>query len=246
MQVRIVPPCSLGTVPSADAVTGREGEGSAGSPPEIPGASLLVHARLWIDWQIEAWDVRRQGRLHFVRDLSLQDESWRRVELARHPLRVWPRGARLDDALEARLGSALDRAKADLESWLASWRLVVLRAPQVGLVSEIGETRDQLRARLLAALRPELQRRLAIRDEDPPSSGGGSWLPWRWPRKRRESAETSARQDGARRLRSELGRGIAGLADSIEELDHASPREAVRQLELGVLVVGPDVELASR
>jgi len=246
MRARIVPPCSLGVVPGAEALL-EVGNVSA-RRLEMAGASLLAHASLWIDWRIEAWGARRQGHLHMVRSLGLRGEPWREIDLARHPLRTWPPGAAVQngrpargsggargsdrssdgaaaaDPVEALLQSALAAAEADLLVWLTTWRLVAYRFPQLGLVSDIGETRHQVLGRLLAAFRPELQRRLSRLDQAQPS--------------------TSAAEDPLQ-LRAELGREMARLADSIEELHLNVPADVVRKLELGVLVVAPDIELGS-
>lgn len=175
-----------------------------------------LHAALWLSVVLEPWQVHRSGHLHVVRELDAT--TWRQVDLSRHPLRTAPGSADTDaDALAAELRQAL----SDLP-------LCFYRVPDVGLVSEIGEGRDDFRRRAAGVLRPEVQRRLdALAGESPPR------LPWR-------------RRAATRRIndaKAGLAAQVAALVDSIETLELPSLADHVHRAQVGHLLVAAGVRL---
>ncbi len=180
-----------------------------------------VHAGLWLDVVLADWDVRRSGHVHVVTrpdDLSV----WRPFDIALHPMRA-------DRATPPPADDTLRSIVAALESWLASWPLEVYRHPDIGLISELGESRVDFQRRVMAALRPELQRHVA----DPPEETGIRW-PWR--RRVDENERTQRRE----RLASHL----AELAAAIQTRAVDSVADVVRRAEVGILVCSRDVDLS--
>ena len=121
------------------------GEADGGAP----GLRRCDHAGLWLSVALEPWEVVRCGHLHLVRGPG--EAAWREVDLTRHPLRALAGGPALEG----------DRLEGELRQALAGRALSFYRIPEIGLVSEIGEGREDFRRRAGAALRPQLQRRLA-------------------------------------------------------------------------------------
>jgi len=120
-----------------------------GADPGALGLRRCHHAALWLSAWLEPWQVHRSGHLHLVREPG--ETVWREVDLARHPLR----------ALEDEPTPEADRLEDELRQALAGRGLTFFRIPDLGLVSNIGEGREDFRRRTTGALRPELQRRLA-------------------------------------------------------------------------------------
>ncbi len=120
----------------------------AGADPGALEFDRCDHAALWLSVWIEPWQVQRSGHLHLLREHG--EALWREVDLTRHPLRV------LSDEP---VGEA-DRLANELRRALAGRRLVFFRLPEVGLISETGEGREDFRRRATGGLRPQLQRRL--------------------------------------------------------------------------------------
>jgi len=124
----------------------------AGVAPAAAGLRGCRHAALWLSVVIEAWQVERSGHLHLLQEPG--ESSWREVDLTRHPLRA------LADDPVPEAGSLV----TDLQRALAGRRLSFFRIPEIGLVSEIGEGREDFRRRATSGLRPQLQRRLAAEE----------------------------------------------------------------------------------
>jgi hypothetical protein len=170
----------------------------AGQPPV--DSRRCRHAALWLSVVIEPWHAERSGHLHLLQEPG--ESSWREVDLTRHPLRVLPEQPEPPD---------LEGLVANLRQTLAGRTLSLFRIPEIGLVSEIGEGREDFRRRATGALRPQLQRRLA------------------------------ADQGGATRER--MASELASLASSIETIQLGDFGLWVRRVELGVLLVAPEVRL---
>jgi hypothetical protein len=186
---------------------------------ESPGEVELrccLHAALWIVVDLEQWQVRRSGHLHLVREAN--DAQWREVDLARHPLRPAPGAPDTD----------VTRVEAELRQALAARPLQLFRIPDIGVVSEIGEGRDDFRRRATGMLRPELQRRVAAI-----AARSSSRLPWR-----RRAAERRQADDKAR-----LAAELATLGGSIETIEVGDLARHVRRAEIGLLLVAPGVRL---
>jgi hypothetical protein len=107
------------------------------------------HASLWLSVWIEQWQVNRSGHLHLIREAG--GEGWREVDLTRHPLR----------ALADEPVPEAERLDGELRLALAGRSLSFFRIPQLELISEIGEGREDFRRRATGGLRPQLQRRIA-------------------------------------------------------------------------------------
>ena len=120
-----------------------------GTDGGAPGLRRCHHAALWLSAWLEPWQVQRSGHVHLVREPG--ETVWREVDLGRHPLR----------ALEDEPAPEAERLEGELRVALAGRGLTFFRIPDLGLVSEIGEGREEFRRRTTGALRPQLQRRLA-------------------------------------------------------------------------------------
>lgn len=179
-----------------------------------------IHAGLWIDVFVADWDVRRSGHVHVVArpgDLSV----WRPFDIASHPMRA-------DRVTPPPSGDALRGIVAALESWLASWPLEMHRHGDIGLVSELGESRVDFQRRVMAVLRPELQRRVA----DVQEAKGIRW-PWR---RRATGRERAQRRD-------QLAAHLAELGAAVETRTVDSAADAVRRAEIGTLVCPREIDL---
>lgn len=188
----------------------------AGAEPGAAQLRRLDHAALWLSVEVEAWQVQRSGHLHLVREPGAT--AWREVDLGRSPLR----------ALPAELPPVTDAVEFDLQRALAGRTLQLLRLPQLGMVSEIGEGREDFRRRAIGGLRPQLERRL-----ETARASTSSWLPWR---RRAAEGAVSAQKE---RLAAEL----STLAASIETVELEGLDRHVRRAEVGVLLVAPEVRL---
>lgn len=193
------------------------------SPGGAPASETLrrcLHASLWLAVELEAWgSVRRQGHLQLVREEAGGD--WREVDLARYPMRR--------AGGEGSGGVALERVEEELSRMLAGRSLRLFRIPTLGLVSEIGEGREDFRRRATGLLRPEVERRAGeISSRQLPR------LPWRRrAAERRRDAETTA-----------LATELAVLAGSIESTELDDLRRFVRRAEAGELLVADGIRLA--
>lgn len=122
------------------------------APPGVdsraPRLTRCGHASLWLSVSIEAWQVERSGHLHLIREPG--EVSWREVDLTRHPLR-----ALADEPVPEG-----DQLEGELRLALAGRSLRLFRIPQLELISEIGEGREDFRRRAAGGLRPQLQRRI--------------------------------------------------------------------------------------
>lgn len=187
-------------------------------PGTATGFRRLLHAALWLAVDLEAWQVRRSGHLHLVRELGAGEGEWREVDVSRQPLRTTTAAPEIDVAeVEATFRRALEQRC-----------LRLYRIPAIGLVSEIGEGREDFRRRATGLLRPEVQRRVAEMSAEPRPK-----LPWR-----RRAAERR-HSDAKSRLAAE----VAGLAESIEDVELPDLTTHIRRAEFGVLVVAPGVRL---
>jgi hypothetical protein len=127
----------------------------AGVDPRAPELVRCGHASLWLSVSLEAWQVERSGHLHLVREPG--EGSWREVDLTRHPLR----------ALADEPVPEAERLEGELRLALAGRSLSFFRIPQLELISEIGEGREDFRRRATGGLRPQLERRIAGDRETP-------------------------------------------------------------------------------
>ena len=132
------------------------------SGAEAPALTPHLHAKLWLSVDLGDWAVRRSGHLHLVR--TGDDLRWRPVDLARHPLQPRPDGA----------SASVDEITALLLEGLELLDLRFYRIAEIGLVSELGEGRDDFRRRAFGLLRAQVQIRI-----DSISGRPTSWLPWR-------------------------------------------------------------------
>jgi hypothetical protein len=187
-----------------------------GDAAAMEGARRCLHAALWLSVALEPWRVRRSGHLQMVREPA--SETWREVDLSRHPLR--PAHAVAEPDAEV--------LRAELRQALSLLPLRFYRIPDLGLVSEIGEGRDDFRRRAVGGLRPEVQRRVAPLAGEPPTR-----LPW----KRRAAERRLA--DAKAGLASQL----AALIGSMETLELPDLAAHVSRAEVGLLLVAPELEL---
>lgn len=178
------------------------------------------HAQLWLSVEISEWSCRREAHLHVARDPHREDASWQRIDLAHHPLR--------SDANPAPPPAVVDRIIGSLTMWLESWCLELYRQPDVGLVSELGESRADFRRRLRTAMGPEMQRRIQALETAPRAA-----LPWR---RRRAATQVAA-------AREQLAETVSTVTDRLEVRRIADPVAAVREAVIGVLRVPPGREL---
>lgn len=188
-----------------------------------PGADAVewFHAGLWLNVSIAEWDVRRSGHVHVVtRPCHLS--AWHPFDIALHPLRV-------ERDTPPPSGETLQEVVTALQAWLSSWPLEVHRHTEIGLVSELGESRADFQRRVMAVVRPELQRRVSSTDE----TAGSRW-PWR-----RRAAEKGRMQRTER-----LAAGVAQLGSEIETRAVDSPTDAVRRAEIGVLLCAREIDLS--
>jgi len=121
----------------------------AGVDSRAPELVRCGHASLWLSVWIEPWQVGRSGHLHLLREPG--GGGWREVDLTRHPLR----------ALADEPVPEAERLEGELRLALAGRSLSFFRIPQLELISEIGEGREDFRRRASGGLRPQLQRRIA-------------------------------------------------------------------------------------
>jgi len=181
----------------------------------------LAHARLWVRVELAAWQVVRQGHIHLVRPASARG-GWRTVDLSGHPVRLWT--GRTETV-------SLDDVGQELADWLAQRPLSFYRIPELAAVSEMGETIEDFRRRVLGGVGEEVRRRLDAIDQAPRSR-----LPWR---RRPENSERALR-------RRRLATGVARLGAGIEELDVGDESWIAARAEAGVLLVDPEISLPPR
>jgi hypothetical protein len=124
----------------------------AGADPPAAELRRCWHAALWLSVVIEPWQAERSGHLHLLEEPG--ESSWREVDLTRHPLRA--RGVEPEPPETESLVAGFRQA-------LAGRTLSFFRIPEIGLVSEIGEGREDFRRRAIGGLRPQLQRRLTAK-----------------------------------------------------------------------------------
>jgi hypothetical protein len=172
----------------------------------------VYHARLWLSVEVSEWGCRRQAHLHLVRAPDREDASWQRVDLAHHPLR--------SDPHPAPSPAAVDRIIGSLTTWLESWCLELYRQPDVGLVSELGESRADFRRRLRTAMGPEMQRRIQMLEAAPRPA-----LPWR---RRRAATKVAA-------FREQLAGTVSAVTERLDVRRLADPVTAVREAVVGIL-----------
>ena len=178
------------------------------------------HAGLWLDVRVPEWDVRRRGHVHLVAT-ARDPATWHRFDIGAHPLRPAEPDPASADGTPASVVTAL-------ETWLASWPMELHRHSGIGLVSDLGEGQVDFHRRVMSILRPELQRRLTA-----PEEAAGSRWPWRRRTAERERAER----------RDALAAGVAELGAAIETRTFGSIADAVRRVELGVLLTAPGLDL---
>ena len=182
------------------------------------GAAVAhVSASIWLSVDLAAWGERRDGHLHFAR--RLDGREWSPADMSGHPMRpVTDRRTPIDTA----------PIVEELESLLAARPPTFYRIPELGVVSDLGEGREDFRRRVLGALRPVFQQRIDALERAP-----GSRLPWR--RRRRDEVR--------RRTRNELAARLASLANSIESHTCRHPWDTVRRIEIGILLVPDGLDL---
>lgn len=189
---------------------------TARSDPETTVWTTYLHASLWINVDLVDWSARRSGHLHLIR--ADADSGWRLVDLAGHPLQ---QHREVPAATPEEIAPLLSTA-------LASWDLRFFRIAELGLVSELGEGRDDFRRRALGLLRPQVQARV-----DELSGENRRGLSW-FRRSRKPDVEDA---------RVRMAAILARLADSIEERAVADVAAAVSRAELGTLMVPDGVTL---
>jgi hypothetical protein len=183
--------------------------GNSGLEGEL--ASLL-HAALWVRIEIEEWQLVREGHLHLVcsPEMARRGERWRRVELASHPLT-------LRDAAQELPGDAKDLLRKELEEL----QLGVFRQADLGLASEIGETRSAFQRRLLRSLGPLIQTRIQafnnVRHREPKPGPD----------------------------REKVAKALSQLVSGIEHRTVRATEDVIHSAELGLLLVPEGVVLAA-
>jgi hypothetical protein len=172
----------------------------------------LLHAALWIRIEIEEWQLVREGHLHLVcsPEMARRGERWRRVELASHPLTV-------RDGVQELPGDAQDLLRGELREL----QLDVFRQADLGLASEIGETRSAFQRRLLRSLGPLIQTRIQAFNNARPR-------------------EPKAAPD-----RGKVAGAVSQLVSGIEHRAVRATEDVVHSAELGLLLVPEGVVLAA-
>lgn len=164
----------------------------------------LLHAKLWVRIGIEEWRLVREGHLHLVSALEAAraGKRWRELELSRHPLFVCHHGSPLPEDAEDLLHSELGRLSIE-----------VFRQRELGLASEIGETRAAFESRLLKALRPLVHERIGVVDAGrrPKPQGGSS--------------------------RAGVAEALSDLTSGIEHRTVRATEDVVVSAELGLLLI---------
>jgi len=125
-------------------------------------------------------------------------------------------------------GIRLDPIADELRDWLERWRLSFYRFPGLDIVSEFGEDRAGFRRRVLGVLRPAVQERLEEMGEAPRPI-----VPWL----------RRSRMDQRHRVKTKLASEVSGLVDTIEEHICRGLVEAVRRIEVGILLIPDGLEL---
>ena len=133
------------------------------------------------------------------------------MDLGRSPLQPWS-GEQIGDP---------EDIENVLRHHLCGWRLELFRIEELGMVSEIGEGREEFRRRALGLLRPNVQATVAAKEGNASPNGG---------------ADTDGRT-------VQLAREMARMAGSIETWECPDPTAAVRRAEIGTLWVAPGVDL---
>lgn len=181
--------------------------GKHGGSDQMGERVSLLHAKLWVRIEIEEWHLVREGHLHLVSapDAARAGMRWREVELSRHPLFVYHHGSQVPEDAEDLLHSELSRLSIE-----------VFRQRELGLASEIGETRAAFERRLLKALRPLVQERIGVvKAGGRPKPGGGS-------------------------SRTGVAEALSGLASGIEHRTVRATEDVVVSAELGLLLIPED------
>ncbi len=141
------------------------------------------------------------------------------MDLAGYPLRPKPNMP----------GADVDEMRPHVMEGLESLDLRFFRIADLGLVSELGEGREDFRRRAMGLLRPELQSRIDSVIEQPISK-------WPW----RGNSQQRKRESARNRMAAEL----ATLANSIEEFQVTDVAGALSRAEVGTLLVPGGAELA--
>jgi hypothetical protein len=199
------------THPPVVITGGRSKEGGA--------LTSYLHGALWLMVEVAEWGIRREAHVHAVRPLG--GGEWRPVDLSRHALSpsswepVRPPSAEI---------------AAELVAWFQGRPLRLYRLPALDSVSELGETPDDFRRRMLGLLRPELEERSRSLRSRPVSV---------WPWRRR--AERARRERFKHSIAGEIGELVA----EVEEWLSPDPTSVIRRLEVGVMLVGEGIALAA-
>jgi hypothetical protein len=134
MKVEILPTCTI--------------EARYGSAADAPKTAHL-HVALWLSVELEAWGERREGHLHLIREVG--GGSWRPIDVSRHPM-----GAAAGDHPPIDVDGTIAALRDELDERGMSF----YRVPELGVVSEMGETGPAFRRRVLGVLRPTIQQRI--------------------------------------------------------------------------------------
>ncbi len=183
---------------------------------------LLAHAGLWFVVEAPAWQERRATHLHLVvpPEDAARHTAWQPVDLSRHPLASAAGDVELPWAA----------IEAGLRETVARLQLRLLRSAEVGIVSDLFESRTAFEQRVRLLLAPAIRTRLEEdRDRSLPAT------PWR---RRREQARRRER-------RGALAAGLSSVLARIEELPVTDPWGAVGRAEIGSLEVPHGVTLAA-
>jgi len=181
----------------------------ATAPSETLESCLYVHA--WLSAEVEG--DRRSGHLHLVAEVAageVGEPEWRGVDLAGVTFGV-DKQPGLD--LPSYAVSAFDR-------WAGCMELVLYRARNAGLLSEIGEDANVFRRRITSTLRPEMDAEMVrLEGEANPVLVGSH--------QRSESERREAR--------AHLAQGLAEFAGGIEAIRCGTVRDLTRRATLCVL-----------
>lgn len=172
----------------------------------------LLHAGLWLQIEVAEWGLVREGHLHLACSpvSARRGERWKRVELGSHPMTVVDDGPNLPRDAEDLLRQELGVLELDL-----------FRQADLGLASQIGETRSSFQRRVLRSLHPLVQEKVGRGQPDP----------------RRTSRPAPGR--------GEIAGALSGLAAGVEHTVVRATEEVIRSVELGLLLVPEGVVLVA-
>jgi len=185
-----------------------------------PGTRMpLVHAFVTLAVPLDSWSHQAAGVVQVVRRLDGPAGQWRATSIPTKQLRPAP----------SSMAPAMpDAMQADLESWIAGWRLTFYRQPELAMISDVGEQRRAFEDRVSRRIKPLIQKKIReIESRQMPR------LPWK-----RKQAEQQRHSD----LQRVTGEGVM-LKENIESRTVGGLLDAAQRLELGLLLLVPGTKL---